>query len=398
MRMKQLTGQAFYRDPFPVFADLRRQGPLVRMKIPIIGKVWLTTTHSAATRILKDDENFTQRSAKGGLAGLQWWMPRTLRVLAGNMLTSDGADHRRLRSLVDEAFRRRNIAGMEAGIEEVANELADRLEAKGGGDIVGEFARLLPLMVISDLLGLPRDDRDFFIESAEPLANVTGIAGFFMMMPKLKRLAAYLDGRIAAARDGDATGLIAHLVEEAESGHASGEELLATAFLLLVAGHETTTHLISGALHALFEHPGQRAWLAEDLSRLDLAVEELLRFVSPVQATKPRHARLTTEIDGAPVGAGEVCLPLLAAANADPAVFDAPERLMLERRPNPHIAFGTGVHFCLGHQLARLEARIALRTLLSRFPGMRLAVGPATLQWRKRFGLRALARLPVATG
>lgn len=396
MRMKVLTDQSFYRNPDPVLDEIRRQGPLVRVKIPIIGKVWMTTTHSAATQILKDSETFTQRSGKGGVAGLQWWMPRTIRVLASNMLTTDGAEHKRLRTLVDAAFRRRNISAMEADIETVANELADAMEKAGSADLVTDFARLLPLLVISDLLGLPRGDRDFFVSNGASLAEVTGLPSFFRMFPALKRLSVYLEDRIADARRSGGDGLIAALVKEAEEGHASDKELVATAFLLLIAGHETTTHLISGSMKALFDEPEKRAWLCEDWSRLDLAVEEFLRFVTPVQMTKPRHARRDIEIEGVTIGKGEMSMPSLVAANSDPAVFDNPEIMILDRKPNPHIAFGTGVHFCLGHQLARLEARIAIKTLLSRFPSLRLGCDAADLKWRGRVGMRALIELPVA--
>ncbi len=395
MRMNVLTDQAFYRDPFPALAAMRAEGPLVRSKIPIIGKVWLTTTHAAATAVLKDSETYTQRSLKGGLAGLQWWMPRSLKVLSSNMLTTDGAEHKRLRTLVDAAFRRRNVKAMEGEIETAANELADQMTRTRKVDLIANFARLLPLLVISDLLGLPREDRDFFVKSAAPFSEVTGLTSFFRIFPALKRLSAYLDARIAEARETGGSGLIAALVKEAEDGNASDEELLATAFLLLIAGHETTTHLISGSINALFAEPERRAWLVEDFSRLDLAIEEFLRFVSPVQMTKPRHARHDMEIDGISVSKGELVVPLLAAANADPAVFENPDRMILDRHPNPHIAFGTGVHFCLGHQLARLEARIALKVLLGRFPKMSLDCDADTLRWRKRVGLRALVELPV---
>ncbi len=395
MRMNTLTDQAFYRDPFPVLAGLRGEAPLLRTKIPIMGKVWVTTTHAAAVGVLKDSDTFTQRSAKGGIAGLQWWMPRSLKVLANNMLTSDGAEHKRLRTLVDAAFARRNVVAMEVEIEAAANELADQMAAKSRADIVSDFARQLPLLVISDLLGLPRGDRDFFVKTANAFSSVTGLMSFVGMFPALKRLSTYLDGKIAEARQTGGSGLIAELVREARDGHANDEELLATAFLLLIAGHETTTHLISGSVKALLDEPDKRAWLAEDFSRLDLAVEEFLRFVSPVQMTKPRHARATTEIEGVTVTNGELVVPLLAAANADPDVFDQPEQMIPDRHPNPHIAFGTGVHFCLGHQLARLEARIALKVLLQRFADMHLSCSQDDLRWRKRVGLRALTELPV---
>jgi cytochrome P450 len=166
-------------------------------------------------------------------------------------------------------------------------------------------------------------------------------------------------------------------------------------FLLLIAGHETTTHLISGSVHELLKNPDLRDWLAQDWSRADLAVEEFLRFLSPVQFTKPRYVRKDVELGGVRLKKGDRVMAMLAAANMDPEANPYPERLDLERKPNRHMAFGTGVHFCLGHQLARLEGRSALKSLFQRWPGLTLAIDESEITWRRRAGLRAIERLPV---
>ena len=166
-------------------------------------------------------------------------------------------------------------------------------------------------------------------------------------------------------------------------------------FLLLFAGHETTTHLISGSVHELLKNPGLRDWLEEDWSRADIAVEEFLRFVSPVQFTKPRFVRRDIEFGGVRLKKGEKIMVMLAAANMDPQANAHPEKLDLHRKPNRHVAFGTGIHFCLGHQLARIEGRCALKSLFRRWPKLTLAVEPSQIKWRKRAGLRAIERLPV---
>jgi cytochrome P450 len=182
---------------------------------------------------------------------------------------------------------------------------------------------------------------------------------------------------------------------EKEGARLSRDEMVAMVFLLLFAGHETTTHLISGSVFELLRNRGLRDWLAEDWNRANLAVEEFLRFVSPVQFSKPRVVRRDTELCGVPLRRGDKIMAMLVAANLDPAANERPETLDLERRPNRHVAFGTGIHFCLGHQLARIEGRCALEALFKRWPNLALAVEPSQIRWRRQPGLRAIETLPV---
>jgi len=185
---------------------------------------------------------------------------------------------------------------------------------------------------------------------------------------------------------------------EKEGGRISPNEIVSMVFLLLFAGHETTTHLISGSVFELLKNPGLRDWLEEDWSRADLAVEEFLRFITPVQFTKPRVVRKDIELGGVRLKQGDRIMPMLAAANMDPLANPHPERLDLQRKPNRHIAFGTGIHFCLGHQLARVESKCALRSLSLRWPKLTLAVSETEITWRKRPGLKAINDLPVVAG
>jgi cytochrome P450 PksS len=203
--------------------------------------------------------------------------------------------------------------------------------------------------------------------------------------------------RLEAARKQGGEGLIAELVRvERESRRIAGNEVVAMLFLLLFAGHETTTHLISGSVYELVKNPGLRDWLAQDWSRVNLAVEEFLRFISPVQFTKPRFVRKDVALGGARLRKGDRIMPMLAAANLDPQAIPNPEKLDLQRRPNRHVAFGTGIHFCLGHQLARIEASCALKALFRRWPKLGLAVDASEIRWRPRAGFHAIERLPVA--
>jgi cytochrome P450 len=393
----EFTSQEFFRDPAAGVKKLRASGPVVATTFPIIGKVWVTTTYELTARVLKDSATFTLRKEDGNIAGLRWWMPRRLSVLASNMLTMDEPDHTRLRGLVDEAFRRRAILGMEPHIRALADDLADRLYSQGSpADIVERYARMLPLSVICELLGLPAADRPKFIAWANTLSRLANIVDFLRMIGGLSWMKRYLEGRLRHARAHGGEGLIAELVRvEAEGGRISADEMVSMVFLLLGAGSETTTHLISGSVYELLKNPSLRAWLGQDWSRLPLTVEEFLRFVSPVQFSKPRFVRHDIELDGVRVKKGEKIMAMLVAANMDPQANENPERLDVQRRPNHHVSFGTGIHFCLGHQLARIEGICALQALFTRWPNLRLAVEPSDIRWRKRPGLRAIEKLPV---
>jgi cytochrome P450 len=393
-----LSSQAYFRDPAAEIARLRAAGAVVEVRFPIVGTVWTTTTQELADRVLKDDATFTLRRDDGRVAGFRWWMPGILRTLANSMLSADEPDHRRLRDVVDEAFRRRAVLDLEPRVLALADELADDLFAAGTpADLVARYARILPLSVICELLGLPAADRPKFTAWASGFTRFTGVLGFLAAIPRVFALKRYLERQLDAARQGGGEGLIAELVRlERDGGRIDRNEMVSTLFLLLLAGHETTTHLISGAAFELLKNPGLRDWLAADWSRLGLAVEEFLRFVSPVQFTKPRYVRRDVELGGVRLRKGDRIMPMLAAANLDPQANTSPERLDLARRPNRHIAFGTGIHFCLGHQLARIEAACALKALLRRWPTLALAVDVRDIRWRERPGMRAIERLPVA--
>ena len=391
------SSQEYFRHPAAEIEKLRAAGPVVEVRFPIVGRVWTTTTQDLADRVLKDSETFTLRKDDGGIAGFRWWMPRVLRTLADNMLTTDEPDHRRLRDIVDEAFRRRAVLEMEPRILAIADELADGLFAAGSpADLVDRYARKLPLSVICELLGLPLADRPKFTAWASGFTRFTGPFGFLSTIPRIFAMKRYMEERLAAAREHGGEGLIAELVRvEEEGGRISRSEMVAMLFLLLFAGHETTTHLISGSVYELLKNHSLRDWLKEDWSRVNLAVEEFLRFITPVQFTKPRIVRRDTEFGGIQLKKGDKIMLMLAAANLDPQANEHPERLDLARKPNRHMAFGTGIHFCLGHQLARIEGVCALKALFRRWPKLELAVDESEIKWRQRPGLKAIEHLPV---
>ena len=381
------TGQDFLRDPAAGVARLRASGPVVEVRFPIIGRTWITTTQEMAGRVLKDSQSFTMRK-EDGAAPVPWWLPRIFGTLANTMLTFDEPDHTRLREIVDEAFRRRAVLDMEPHILEIAEGFARDLFAAGSpADLVERYARVVPLSVICELLGLPLADRPKFMAWAGRFISISGALGLLRVIPAIKAMKRYLEQHLETARVTGGAGLIAELVRvEKEGGKISRDEMVGMVFLLLGAGSETTTHLISASVYELLRNPALRAWLAEDWRRADLGVEEFLRFLSPVQFTKPRFVRRDIELGGVQLKRSDKIMAMLAAANLDPAANEHPERLDLERRPNRHVAFGTGIHFCLGHQLARIEGKCAVRALFERWPRLELAVEPSAIRWRKRPG------------
>jgi cytochrome P450 PksS len=312
------------------------------------------------------------------------------------MLGHDDPEHRRLRGLVDQAFQRRTIEAMKPMITDITDRLLDRLQGRTEADLMAEFCRDLPLSVICAMLGLPEQDHDRFRhwlgglkDTASIAAVVRAIPGVVRVVRNLRRISrpgggALPDGLIAALRD-----------VSADSQTLSEDELVSMIFLLFGAGQETTTHLISGGLFALLSHEDQRRRLQSDPSQMPACVEECLRYVSPVQMTKPRFATRDVVWQGSQFRRGDMLAGFLAAANADPAKFAQPDRFDITRHPNPHLSFGTGAHFCLGFQLARAETAIAFERILARFPNMRLGAEGRPIAYHKRLGIRALVRLPV---
>lgn len=393
--MSVLASHGFMENPQHVLETLRKEGPLVRQHIPFLGKVWMTTTSEAANQMLKADALFTQRNLKGQLTGLQWWMPKSLRLLGDNMLGADGADHTRLRSAVDVAFARRDILQMEAKMEVLAQRFIAPFIAKGANgearDFTSEIARPFPLAIIAELLGLPDEDHERFMVWGERITNPSSIWGIVALFPALKKMIDYLRMRIEQCKPSDA-GLIAALAHN-EDGQLTDDEIVSMVFLLLVAGFETTTHLLAGGMLAFGQNPEQRKLFQSDPNSHALAIEECLRFVSPVMMTNPRVAREDTEICGAPIKRGERVMALIVGSNYDPSIFDAPEVFDITRSPNRHMSFGTGVHFCLGHQLARLEAKVMFKAFFDAAPNWQLANQKP--EYRTRIGIRALKSLNI---
>jgi len=395
----ELLSAGYKRDPWPVLERLHARGEVVPAKIPIFGDVLLVVSHAGVTEFLKNHRRFVQNPVNAGISwvsGLQKWMPRTMRAVSNSMITQDDPEHRRLRGLVDQAFSRRGVEGLRGRIGVTADRLLDRMEASSEFDLVEQYSRRLPLMVIAELLGLPSEDHDQLHTWAQGFVKGTSLTSLAMTVPRLSRMGAYLRRQIATARGAPRPGLLRELIAAETGGYQlNDEELLAMVFLLFFAGHETTTHLISVGTLTLLKHRTALERAKRDPSVWPRIVEELLRHTSVVEMSKPRYAVEQGALRGVEFKRGQMMFASLAAANFDPGVFADPDRFDIDRNPNPHLAFGTGVHFCLGHQLARLEGGIALERLFSRYPDLSLAVPEGELSWKTNLGLRGLNAMPV---
>ncbi|MGA4838789.1 cytochrome P450 family protein [Streptomyces sp. G45] len=379
----------FTADPHPVYAELRARGPIHRVRFPPPDHEddhYLVVDHELARATLADPR-LTKSSD-----GFDRELPDE-KLIGPHLLSVDPPRHTRLRGLIAREFTARRVQAMAPRVQEITDGLLDAMLAAGDrADLVEALAFPLPMTVICELLGVPDLDRDEFRRMSNEAITPTTEAWEETVYAEL---AAYLDILIAAKRATPGDDLLSALVRtRAEDGdRLSHEELRGMAYLLLIAGHETTVHLITNTVHALLSRPAQLAALRADMSLLDGAVEEGLRHESPVENSTYRFTTEPTEMGGLLVPAGSAVVVGLAAANHDPGKYGTPHDFDLRRAPQGHVAFGHGIHFCLGAPLARLEGRIALRTLLERCPDLTLDGTPT--DWRPGLLMRGLRRLDV---
>ena len=389
----------FMRDPFATLRAMREAGPVIRMRLPLLGKCWVATDYAAVSDVLKGAQLFASdgRNVTGGKSAVPRWLPPNLKLLAENLLLMDDPDHRRLRKLVDGPFLARQIDAFRPDIARLASDLLDTMARKDQPDLVADFARAFPLLVICEMLGLGGEDKRVFMRWTDRMMNGIGVWSILSSLPALGTMIRYIRSEIAAARVGERDGLLATLVQaEADGDRMSEDELVAMVAVLFVAGHETTTHLISTSVATLADRPDLLAHVSSDWSVLPQTVEELHRYNSPVAMTKPRVVRDDMQFHGARLRRGDRIVASLAGANADPAQFAQPETIDFEReRPDRHMGFGGGIHLCLGLHLARAETQIALEQLFSRWPRLRPAQPPEAREWITRLGLHGYRRLPV---
>ena len=387
-------------DPYPLFARLRARAPIVPIVGAHIRDALFVTRYADAQAVLKDPRLANDARNVGGNHPLDaWWLPRIFTAMQDSMLNSDPPKHRRLRALVQLGFTPKRVRALETLTEAITEELLDRAEARGRVDLIQDLAVPLPLTVISEMMGIPEEDRFRFRRWMTSFTNSFSGSVFHLVMqlPTSRRLLKMFDRLLEKRRKDPGDDLISALLAAEEDGdRLNGEELVSMVFLLLLAGHETTVNLIGTGTLDLLKNPDELDRLRARPELIDLAIEELLRFGNPILYSSPRFAREDLELCGQRIKRGTPVFAGLASANRDPAAFDAPEILRIDRTPNKHLGLGFGIHYCLGAPLARMEGSIALRALLRRFPRLRLAQSASSLRWRLPANMRGLQALPVA--
>jgi pimeloyl-[acyl-carrier protein] synthase len=383
----------FHANPYPFYRRLREEDPVHHSALGI----WVLTRYDDVVMALRDP-----RFGREGLAEL---MEARLGVPARpantrDMLFRDPPDHTRLRALVSRAFTPRVVEAMRPHIQEIVDGLLDRVEGAHSIDVIEDLAYPLPVTVICEMLGVPTADQDVFKQWSSDIARSLDAAILPAGSDVITRgqeagdaLREYFRSLIAVRRKQPRPDLLSALIAAEEQGDKLSEpELLATCSLLLIAGHETTVNLIGNGLFALLRHPAELQALADDPALIQTGIEELLRFDGPVQRTG-RMTMADVEIGGRQIPKGSIVAAVIGAANRDPAQFPDPDRLDVARQENRHIAFGFGIHFCLGAPLARIEGQVAIGTLLRRWRTLKLVSD--TPEWRESSVLRGLKTLPV---
>jgi cytochrome P450 len=384
-------------NPFPILAQLREAGPLAQIPLPSnpSQKAWVVTRMSEAVQVLKDYEHFTvdMRAASSDSPARRRAESLADTVFMGqSMISVDEPDHRRLRGLVSKAFTPKYIAGLRPSIQRIADDLLDRVQEQGRMDVVDDYGYPLPITVISDMLGVPSEMRE---QIRQWSLGLSGGRGDQDRLQSIRAFSQYIALLVAEKRQRPGDDLISQLVHlEDEGDHLSENELLSMVGLLIFAGHETTSNLIGIGTLMLLTHPEQFEQLKADPSLVASTVEELLRFNGPVLTPAPRFVAQDIEFGGQHLKQGELLIVVLGSADRDERQFTDPDDMQIARDLNRHIAFGQGIHVCLGAPLARLEADIAFTTLLRRLPNLQLA-SREEVQWRISGTLRGLISLPV---
>lgn len=394
-----VTDATFKADPFPFYAQLRDQAPVFPVKLPTRQCAWLITRYDDVLNALKDER--LAKDPRRAMTPEQLkklpWVPSMFKPLERNMLDLDSPDHTRLRALVHKAFTPRLIEQMRDQIQALTDELLDKAEQNGGMDLIADFALPLPLTMIGRILGVPAQDNPKFHRWTKTLISGGASRNLFVLIPSVMRFMGYMKKLIKERRANPTDDLITALVQAKDgSDQLSEDEILAMVFLLLIAGHETTVNLIGSGSLALLEHPDQLALLRNEPSLIKTAIEELVRFVCPVEMATERYTREALTIAETTIPRGELVMAVIGSANRDPNYFDNPDELDITRTNNRHLAFGHGPHYCLGASLARLEGQIAINTLVQRMPNLRLNIAQDQIRWRGTFVLRGLEALPVS--
>jgi cytochrome P450 len=389
------------QDPYPTYARLHEEGPLHYLDVGGKWAVWSIFSHAECSSIAKDPRLSAKR-AKQMLLSLplsrQSEFTELARMLSLWLIFMDPPEHTRLRKLLNKGFSQAAVEGLRPQVEAIVDEMLKPLQPGSEVELMREIANPMPVRIILEMLGIPQEMRETFVDWSRAIAVFRGnpnrtVEEAHAAQDALTALTEFFRKTVAERRRNKGNDLISLLIDIEEEGEVlTEEELYAQCIALLFAGHETTRNLIGNGMYTLLQHPQQMAELREKPEMIRSAVEELLRYESPVQFTA-RVLKEDIEVCGQPIRKGWTVLCMLGAANRDPKQFKEPNRLDLARLNNQHLAFSAGLHFCIGAQLARLEGQIALLKLVERFPEMKC--NSARPEWASTFGFRGLKSLPV---
>jgi cytochrome P450 len=395
-----ISSAAFKANPFPYFAELRETAPVYPLAAYRGRRAWLVTRYDDVEMVLRSDE--FAKDLKNAMTPEQLKKvpatPSIFKPLTRNLLFLDPPDHTRLRALVHKAFTPRMVERMSTQTENLTHEILDKAKSRGGRlDLVADYGLPVPSIIIGRILGVPEQDSKQFQRWSQSLVTLETGGSLLVKMVEVFQFMRYLRKLIKQrVRDPQDDLISAMLLAKEHDDRLTEDEILAMVFLLLNAGNETTVNLIASGTLALLDHPEQWKLLQEDRTLMKTGIEELLRFVSPADLATERYTRHDVTVAGTMIPQGELVLAVIASANRDATYFDNPDTLDVSRQDNKHLAFGKGVHYCVGAPLARMEGQIAIHALIERAPKLRLTVPSSQLRWHSSFVARGLTALPVS--
>lgn len=387
--------EKFIRNPYPAYSEVRDQDPVYRFLMPNGHYAWIITRYDDAVEVLNDSRFVTNPPYLAENMGQSG--PLHKEIISRNLLSVNPSDHRRLRRLIQKAFTPRMIERLRGRIGEISNELLDKVQDKGEMNLIEDFAFPLPIIVICEMLGVPIEDQDKFHEWSNVIMEGFSNPQFEEQSDAvMMAFVDYLQDLIAKRRNNLQEDLISDLISVEDEGDVLTEhELYALVFVLIIAGHETTVNLIGNGILALLEHPEQKERLQSHPELIHSAIEEILRYNGPAEVSNIRWVTEDVELRGKQIRKGEMLFISFSSADRDSEQFTDPDTFDITREANNHIAFGKGIHYCLGGPLARLEGEIAIGMVLRRMPELRLKSASDSLKWRPGMIIRGLEEIPV---
>lgn len=384
-----LFTKEFTHNPYPVYEKLRQSDPILNLQFPDGRFGWLISNYEQAVEALKD-VRFSKDVAKA-------MGQEQTSVFSTNMLFSDPPDHKRLRGLVQKGFTPQRIGDMRGHIQEIADNLLDAVSSKDTINLIDEYAFKLPIIVISEILGVPTEDQDKFRVWSNSIIGASNQEMNEQVVQHMNEFIAYLKDWFVKVREQPGDDMISQLViAENQGDRLSEQELYGVVTLMIIAGHETTVNLIGNGVLALLEHPEQRRLLQEQPELIHSAIEEMLRYNGPVEFSTSRWAAEDMDFHGVHMKKGDLVVIALNSANRDASQFENPDIFDITREKSQHLSFGKGIHLCLGAPLARLEGEIAINTLLRRYPHFELQRDIDELEWRPGMIVRGVKEIPIS--